>query len=144
MSSYLAIALAVVVGALTTLQAALNTELGKYVGGVSSALVSFTVGTVTLLIFYFISGESGFKSASKAPFYLWIGGIFGAMFVYSMIRLIPLAGTASVMAGVIAGQLLLAMVVDQFGLFGMPKIGFDWTRGLGAVLLLAGVKLINK
>ncbi len=144
MKSYLAIALAFIVGALTTIQAALNTELGKYIGGVSAALVSFGVGTATLGIFYLVSSDGGFKDAAKAPPYLWIGGILGAMFVYGMIKLIPVVGTASVLAGVVAGQLLLAMLIDQFGWLGMQKIEFGRTRAIGAVLLLVGVKLVSR
>lgn len=144
LSGYLAIFLAFIMGALATLQSAINTGLGKHIGGVTSALASFTVGTATLVVFYLISGEGGFKNAAKAPAYLWIGGLLGAVFVYGFIKLIPLAGTATVVAGAIAGQLLLAMLIDQFGWLGMPRIGLDWTRGLGAVLLLVGVKLISK
>lgn len=144
MNTYLAVGLAVLVGSLTTVQSAINTELGKHIGGVAAALVSFTVGTATLVGFYLVVGEGGLKNAAKAPVYLWVGGFLGAAFVYSMIRLIPIIGATSVVAGVIAGQLLLSIVIDQFGWFGLQKIAFDWTRGLGVILLLAGVKLLGK
>lgn len=62
---------------------------------------------------------------------LWIGGLFGALFVFSMIKLIPKIGVSSTMAGVIAGQLLLAMAIDHFGWFGLAKFGMnfpgDWS-----------------
>lgn len=144
MNNIMALSLAVIIGALASLQSVINTELGKFTGGIGAALVSFTVGTATLGTFYLIFGEGGVRGVLKAPPYLWIGGVFGAIFVFSMIKLVPLIGASSTMAGVIAGQLLLALILDQFGLFGLEKIGLTWTRGLGAVLLMISVKLISK
>lgn len=144
MSAYFAMVIAIVAGALTSVQSAINAELGKYVGGVGSALISFIVGTLSLAVLYLAMGEGGLKSTFKAPAYLLIGGFFGAIFVFSMVKLVPLIGTASVMSGVIAGQLLLAIVIDHFGLFGLSRITIGWTRGLGVALLLIGVRLITK
>ncbi len=76
--------------------------------------------------------------------YLWVGGLLGATFVFSMIKLLPRIGAGSTAAGVIAGQLLLALIIDQFGWFGLAKTGMNWTRGIGAALLLIGVKLLSK
>lgn len=144
MSKYFAVVLAITIGALSSIQAAINTDLGKQIGGVGAALISFCVGTVSLTIVYFFSGESGLKGVVKVSPHLWIGGLLGAMFVYGMIRLVPVLGVGSVMAGAIAGQLILALFIDQFGWFGVTKVGIDWIRAFGAVLLLIGVKMITK
>jgi len=144
MGRYLALALAVAVGALTTVQSAINTELGKHIGGIAAALVSFVVGTSTLAVFYLVSGEGGIKGLTRVSPYLWMGGILGAIFVFGIIKLIPQIGVGSAMAGVIAGQLLLAMVIDNFGWFGLTKYPVNWVRLLGAALLLAGVRLMGK
>lgn len=144
MNYILGIFIAIAVGALTSIQSSINTNLGKYVGGIGAALVSFLVGTLTLLIFYFIFSNSGLKNAGKAPIYLFIGGIFGAMFVFAMIKLIPSLGVSSSMAGVIAGQLIAAVLIDHFGLFGLTPIKFNYIRFLGTIFLLLGVKMMSK
>lgn len=144
MNYILAIVLAIVVGGLTSVQSAINTQLGKYVGGIGAALISFIVGSATLILFYLISGNGGLKNSGKAPLYLFIGGVFGAMFVFSMIKLIPKIGVSSSMAGVIAGQLLAAVAVDHFGFFGVTPIKFNYVRFIGSVFLLVGVKLMSK
>ncbi|WP_052218371.1 DMT family transporter [Thermincola ferriacetica] len=144
MSNFFAVGLAVVIGALTSIQSAVNSELGKYIGGVAAALVSFTVGTTTLVVFYLFSGEGGLKGVTRVAPYLLIGGMFGAMFVFGMIKLVPRIGVSSASAGVIAGQLLLAMAIDHFGWFGVAKHSLNWVRGMGALLLLLGVRLMSK
>jgi transporter family-2 protein len=48
----------------------------------------------------------------------------------------------TLVALVLAGQLLVALVVDQFGILGYPQIAVTPTRLLGAVLLLAGALLV--
>lgn len=144
MNNYFALMLAFIVGALTTVQSAINTSLGRYIGSIGAALVSFLVGTATLTIVYFMYGEKGLSNVAKVPPYLFIGGLLGALFVFGMIKLLPQIGAGGAIAWGIAGQLLLAILIDQFGLFGQSKIPLDWTRGLGATLLLIGVKLITK
>lgn len=144
MARYIALGLAMFVGALTSIQSAINTQLGRHVGGVTAALISFSVGTASLGLVYIFSSENGLKNVTKVQPYLLIGGLFGAIFVFSMIKLVPQIGAGSTIAGVIAGQLILALVIDQFGWFGLKKVGIDFPRGMGAVLLILGVKLISK
>ncbi len=144
MLKYAALLLAIFIGALTSIQSAINAQLGKFAGSIGAALISFCVGTITLIVVYLATGEGGLRNAVKAPPYLWVGGMLGAVFVFSMIWLLPRIGAGGAIAGVIAGQLILAMLIDQLGLFGLKPIGITWTKGLGAVLLLIGVKLMGK
>lgn len=144
MNNLAAISLAIFLGALTSIQAAINAELGKHIGGIAAALISFSVGTITLGLFYLFSAEEGIKGVAKVSPYLLIGGCMGAILVFGMIKLVPLIGVSSSIAGVIFGQLVLAMIIDHFGLFGLTQYSVNWTRGLGVVLLLLGVNLITK
>lgn len=144
MSNFLSLLFALIAGGLTSIQSAVNTNLGKYVGSVGASLVSFFVGTITLIIIYLLFGQAGLKNAGKAPLYLFIGGIFGAIFVFSMVYLIPKIGVGSAIAGVIAGQLIIAVIIDHFGLFGLNPIKFNFVRFLGTIFLLIGVKLMSK
>ncbi|GAB4261343.1 DMT family transporter [Thermincola ferriacetica] len=144
MNHLFAVSLAIFIGALASIQSAVNSQLGKHIGGVAAALVSFIVGTATVAVFYLLAGEKGLKGVTGVAPYLLIGGMFGAMFVFGMIKLVPLIGVSSASAGVIAGQLLLAVVIDHFGWFGVAKHSLNWVRGIGALLLLLGVRLMSK
>lgn len=144
MVKYVTLFVAVAIGALTSLQSAINTELGKYVGSVASALISFIVGTFTLVIFYLILGEKGLNQITKVPYHLLVGGILGAAFVFGIIKIIPLIGVSAGLAGVIAGQLILAMMIDHFGWFGLPAYHINLQRIIAAILLFIGVNLMGR
>ena len=50
----------------------------------------------------------------------------------------------TLVALVLAGQLIVALIVDQFGILGYPQIAVTPTRLLGAALLLAGALLVMR
>ncbi|MBK6350865.1 MAG: DMT family transporter [Proteobacteria bacterium] len=72
------------------------------------------------------------------------GGLLGAVYVASVTILGPRLGGMTMVALVIAGQLMVALVVDQFGILGYPQIAVTPTRLLGAALLLAGAVLVMR
>src|ERR1700748_369878 len=77
------------IGALLPVQAVLNTKLGKQTGGpLISSLLSFMVGLVCLLIINLLTNYSALshiKPLSVSPWYVWLGGLLGAVFVTSVI-----------------------------------------------------------
>jgi transporter family-2 protein len=88
--------------------------------------------------------ERGNLSAiGDAPWWAWIGGIFGAVWVTIAIVAVPKVGTAVAFGAVIFGQLVGAMVLDTYGLLGVPRIPLDPWRVAGAVLLFVGVLMMQ-
>lgn len=144
MTNIVALLAAIFIGALSTVQSGINTDLGKYVGSLTATLISFLVGTITLVVFYLFSGSKEITGIFKVPHFLLIGGFLGAIFVYGMIKIIPLIGVSGTIAGVIAGQLILGMIIDHFGWFGLPVFAFTFRRGAAAVLLIFSTILMKK
>lgn len=138
---------AIVAGAVLPLQAGLNVQLGKSVSQpVFAAFASFLVGSLGLLIYLFIikfdfSLVSNVKSVS--PF-VWIAGLLGAFYVAAVIVLAPKLGTALTFSLVVAGQMAISLVLDHYGLLGLPVKTINWQRFLGIAFLIAGVLLIRK
>jgi bacterial/archaeal transporter family-2 protein len=133
---------AIVVGGFTSLQSAVNIRLGQFVGSVEAALISFIVGTIALGLLLIPYGTGGFKQIPQTPWYLLLGGLLGAAFVFGMVKIVPSIGAGTAVAGVIAGQLVVAIIIDHFGWFGLNTIRVDLYRIIGVVLLFAGVKFI--
>ncbi len=50
----------------------------------------------------------------------------------------PRLGATTAIALIIIGQLMIGMVIDQFGLFGVPLRSIDGWRVSAAILLIAG------
>jgi transporter family-2 protein len=112
---------------------------------VLAALISFMVGTAVLLIVWLISGNRpGEAALARLPWYAWLGGIYGAIYVGIAAFAAPKIGLASLITIGIAGQIVSAMVLDHFGVLGLPKDPFSFVRLAGAALVVAGVILVRR
>lgn len=139
--------LAFVVGCLLPLQASINAKLGGFLKApIMAALVNFMVGGTVLLIVILGSRipNNLLKVFKEAPIYVWIGGLMGAMFVGSIIFLIPRLGAALSFSLIVCGQLVFSLILDHFGLFGVPVQSVNWGRIAGILLILGGVLVIQK
>jgi transporter family-2 protein len=140
----LAVALTAAVGGAVALQAPINSHLGKQVGTLQAAFLSFAIGTVLLLaVAALASGGLGtLRQAPSVPWYYLSGGILGAAYVAAVIITVRSLGVGGVTAATIAGQLTMAVVVDRFGWLGVEQKPLSVARIAGLVLLAAGVALI--
>ena len=139
-----AVVLTAFVGGLIALQAPINSMLGKAVGSFQAAFVSFAIGTVLLaVIAAFAKGGFGSIGEAKTPsWYYRAGGILGAAYVTTVLVTVRELGAGPVVAATIAGQLTASVVLDQFGLLGLPKDPITVGKIVGVVLLAAGVYLV--
>jgi transporter family-2 protein len=76
------------------------------------------------------------------PWWYFLGGLIGAVFVASSLVTVRTLGAGGVVAATIAGQLTGAAVIDQFGLLGLSKTPLSATRVVGIALLAVGVFLV--
>jgi transporter family-2 protein len=146
-SQLLLILFAIIAGAVLPIQAGLNVQLGKSVHQpIFAAFASFLVGTLGLLV-YLIILKFDFSSIAQTKTVspvVWIAGILGAFYVAAVIILAPRLGVALTFVLVVAGQMAISLVVDHFGLLGLPVKQINWHRLLGVAFLMAGVLLIRK
>ncbi|HEX6278510.1 MAG TPA: DMT family transporter, partial [Pyrinomonadaceae bacterium] len=83
-------------------------------------------------------------AAKEAPAIAWVGGLLGAFFVASAVTLVPRLGVAMTFSLIIAGQMLVTLVIDHFGLLGVPVKEVSLPRVAGILLITAGVIVIRK
>jgi transporter family-2 protein len=140
----LAVGLTASVGALIALQAPINSELGKNVGSIQGAFVSFAIGTVVLAVFAALAkgGFSKLPEAKNLSWYYLTGGVLGAAYVTTVLVTVRDLGAGGVTAATIAGQLSASVALDQLGILGLPKDPVTVSKVVGIVLLAAGVFLI--
>ena len=74
----------------------------------------------------------------------WAGGVFGVLYIAVAVAILPRLGAATTLALILTGQMLASVVIDHFGLFGVPRHPADLTRIGGILLLGAGVALISR
>ena len=144
--SLLAILAVVLGGAATALQAPTNAKMMGAVGSpVNAAFVSFAVGTAALGILAVLLQTRPDMAASRAlPWYAWVGGLYGAIFVVVAAWGVPRLGVATTIILMVAGQLLLSIVLDHFGAMGMPKQPISLGRVAGVGLVIAGVLMVRR
>ncbi|MFL5895856.1 MAG: DMT family transporter [Thermoleophilaceae bacterium] len=146
MSSAAAVGLTAVVGGMIALQAPINSMLGKRIGTLPAASVSFAIGTVVLVALALVVG-GGFGRLGDARHLQWYylsGGVLGAFYVTSVLVTVRTLGAGGVTAATIAGQLTAAVVVDQLGILGLSKHAVTLPRLTGIALLAAGTFLVVK
>ena len=143
---HLAILAVVVGGAATALQAPTNAKLMGAVGSpVNAAFVSFAVGTAALgIAAVVLQARPDLTAARALPWWTWIGGLYGAMFVVAAAWGVPRLGVATTITLMVAGQLALSLVLDHFGVMGVPRSPISLGRAAGVVLVVVGVLMVRR
>lgn len=142
MSKGIALLLSAVAGALVAMQPPINSKLGQAAGTFAAATISFLVGTVALVVVTVVAGGTHLGGLKGVPWWYFAGGFIGAVFVASALVTVRSLGAGGVVAATIAGQLTMSVVIDRFGLLGLPEKPLGVTRILGVALLALGVFLV--
>jgi transporter family-2 protein len=145
----LSVLLMVVAGAGVAAQIVINAQLRAAAGSALWATnISFAVSMVAGLIVAVTAAVLGRASAPaqelwRAPWWVWLGGLGGALYVLLAILLARRLGAAVLSAAGILGQLGMALVIDHYGWLGAPVARLSAARVVGALLLAFGVVLIR-
>jgi transporter family-2 protein len=139
--------LAVIGGALLPIQAGINAQLrAALVNAWSTTTASIVVSLITVVLLSIVTRAQIPSAATLAqiPWWAWSGGIFGAVYVCIALAMAPRLGAAALMASLVAGQMLCSLILDQMGVAGFTQHSISIGRVCGAVLLFAGVMLMQK
>jgi bacterial/archaeal transporter family-2 protein len=136
-----------VIGGLLALQVGLNAVMRSHTGtALSAALINFLVGSVALTAVLFASRmplPTGAQLAG-APWWAWLAGLGGAVYVASSAVLGPMIGGAAFLACVVAGQMAGSLLLDHYGWIGFPERPLTTARMIGAALVVLGVVLLAR
>jgi len=140
----LALVLAALSGVLMAVQGSINASLSKAIGILEANFFVHISGTILILCLLFILklGKGSFNTYTEAPWYAFLGGIVGVGIIYLVVVSIPKVGVANATTAIIVGQVLAALSIDHFGLFGLQRMPCNWCQLLGLGLLAIGAKLL--
>jgi transporter family-2 protein len=131
-------------GACLALQAPVNAALAARAGSVLFAsLASFAVGSVALLGIWLATDREVPAWTGLTDKWIWTGGMLGAAYVAALAFAAPRLGIASALTIALASQLVVAVMIDHFGLLGMSVEALTARRMIGVALVLAGVAMIR-
>jgi transporter family-2 protein len=129
-------------GIAATVQPSINARLAQKTGVIESACVSFAVGTLMLCAVIALAGTGSLRGILEARWWELTGGVMGAFFVVTVTLAVPRIGTTAAMVLIIAAQMMVGMLLDHYGAFGLKIEPVTLRRLAGALLLAAGVFLI--
>jgi len=137
---------AVVIGAILTIQPGLNANVAQRIGSPFGAgLMSVIESVIVALVLFFVTRETATWSATLSmPWYLWLAGSIGTIFVVATLWLAPILGAALLFAAIVAGQMIGSTTADLLGLSGHQGQSFDPWRIAGIGLVLAGVLVFQR
>lgn len=130
-------------GIFISLQNVFNTRVSDKIGLFETTTVVHAVGLIFAVIATLIWGSGNFKGLKEVNKFYLLGGAFGVVIIYSIVKGISLLGTAYSIEIQLATQLVLATIIDTFGLFGTPQIKFDFTKPLGIAVIIIGIVIFK-
>ena len=135
---------AILSGALMSIQGVFNTEVTKTTGmWVSNAWVQLTAFAVCLAA-WLIAGRDDLTTIGKVePKYLLLGGVIGAGITLTVIKAMNQLGPAKAALLIVVAQLIVAYVIELLGLFGVDKESLEWRKVIGMVIALIGVTIFQ-
>ena len=143
---YLLIILTLLAGFVIPTQAGINAQLSLWTNSpVLASTISFAVGTVVLIIYSFVARIPlpTLTTAGAQPWWVWTGGALGAYFVAATVFLAPKLGATTMVALLLAGQMVASLVLDHFGLLGYPVHPASFGRIIGVIMIAGGVLLVR-
>ena len=146
MSQIFLLLLALVAGLMLPLQAGLNSEMGRVLKSpVYASIVSFVTGLLALVAYGLVTSLrwSDLRATVVLPWYYWLGGVLGAVYVYGLIVLTPRLGVALTFGLTVAAQMTFSLLLDHYGWLGVPVAPVNWLRVLGVALIIGGVVIIR-
>jgi bacterial/archaeal transporter family-2 protein len=82
-------------------------------------------------------------SLSQMPWWAPLGGLVGAFAVVAGLLFVGKVGAGAFAGLTITANILLSLVIDKFGMFGMETHALSVGRMAGAALMVAGIALIS-
>lgn len=137
--------IALLSGALMSIQGVFNTEVTKQTSvWVAAGWVQLTAFITCLVIWLFTGREPVAGLMQVTPKYVLVGGIMGALITYTVIRSMGSLGPAKAALLIVVSQIIIAYAIELFGLFGVEKAPFAWNKMIGAAIAIGGIVIFER
>lgn len=130
---------AILAGALMAIQGVFNTRLTEGSSlWVANTVVHFS-GLILCVLLWFINGKMPFSPILKVNKLYFLGGLIGAIIVYAVIKSISTLGPSVAVMIFLSAQLIIAYLIEVFGLFGTDIVEFEIKKIIGMVIIIVGI-----
>ena len=137
--------IAVLSGALMSVQGVFNTQVTKSSTiWTANAFVQFTAFLVCMLVWAATDRSSLLSVFSVEPKYMLLGGVIGAFITLTVIKSMDALGPAQAVLLIVVSQIAVAYLIEVFGMFGVEKAAFAWSKVLGLALAISGIFIFQR
>ena len=135
---------ALISGVLMSIQGVLNTEVTKQTSlWVSTGWVQLSA-LIVCITAWFIRDRSRVTALMDViPKYMLLGGVIGAFITLTVIVSMDQLGPARAAQLIVVSQIAAAYLIELFGLFGVDKANFQWSKVLGLGLSIIGIMIVK-
>ena len=136
--------IALLSGALMSVQGVFNTKVTENSSmWAANVFVQFTAFIVCFVAWLFADRTSFREVLAVEPKYFLLGGVIGAFITLTVIKSMDSLGPAKAVMLIVISQIIVAYVIELFGMFGVEKQPFSWRKVFGALVAIVGVVLFK-
>jgi len=131
-------------GVAVGIQSPIAASMGQKIGGTAGSFMVHLSGMILSGLLLIFRGGENIHSWQQLPWYAFLSGGFGLILFLTINYTLPRVGSTMMITLIIVGELLLGVVVDHFGWFGVVVRPIDFPKIAGVLLLFAGSYLISR
>ena len=137
--------IALISGALMSIQGVFNTGITKSSSmWAANSWVQLTAFLVCVIA-WFVTGKQNvmgmFHVENK---YMLLGGVIGAFITMTVVKSMNSLGPAKAVLIIVISQIIVAYLIELFGLFGVDKVPFQWSKLVGALVAIVGIFIFHR
>lgn len=151
MDKFIFIIVASLVGISAAIQGPVNVKLGielgsSYWSAILSFLIAFLAGSFFLIIIGFYMGDKvpSLEVIKGISLWKYLGGLCGVIYVFGLIIAIPKLGVGTTTTIVLFSQLLVSVLIDHFGFFGVEVKLISFSKIMALLLMSLSIFLISR
>ena len=132
--------IAIVSGDLMSIQGIFNTNVTKSSSiWVAAGFVQLTA-LATCLIMWLFNGRPEVSGVLRVDNKVsLLGGVIGAFITFTVVKSVSELGIAKAEITIVVAQVIVAYLIELFGLFGSKKAEFSWLKLLALIIAAGGV-----
>lgn len=137
--------IALISGALMSVQGVFNTKVTESSSvWVANSWVQLTALIVCIFAWFITGRESVSALFQVEQKYMLLGGVIGAGITWTVIKSMDSLGPAQAVLIIVISQIVIAYLIEVFGMFGVEKVSFEWSKLFGVVLAIIGIFIFKR
>lgn len=129
----------IIAGAAMSVQGVMNTRLSEGIGLYESNVFVQGTAFILSLVAMWILGKGDWRAMGEVNKLYLLGGVLGLVITITVMLGIGKLSPTVAISIILISQLIVAALIDLFGLLGAEKVAFHWTKVLGVALMISGV-----